>query len=265
VETEAVTRMIVAGAVGYAVKGTDPDILSQVVRNAASSKRFVDTAVLPGLFDSVIRLAREETARREEAERLARDLQRSMGETVRALVNALQSRDEATESHGDRVARWVVDVGTRLGLDADHLRNLEYGAIFHDIGKIGVPDDILHNTDELTADEWGVIKQHTIMGQKILEPVEFLRPVAQIVRHSHEHWDGSGYPDGLRGDDIPLESRIVLACDAFDAMTTNRTYQRALDWDAAVSRLQELSGTHFDPRVVEALVAVLEAETPVAH
>ena len=221
VDSDAVTRMVVAGAVGYAVKGADPDILSQAVLNAASRSGYVDAAAVPGLFDSVVKLAREEQSRRAEAERLAAELRQSYEETVRSLAMALRQRDAGTDEHTDRVTEWVVAVGQRLGLRDKRLSDLEYGALFHDIGKIGVPDSILHNTDDLTADEWAVIKRHTILGEEILRPIGFLRDVAPIVRHSHEHWDGSGYPDGLRGEEIPLESRVVLACDAFDAMTTN--------------------------------------------
>jgi putative two-component system response regulator len=261
-DSEHVTKMILAGAVGYAVKGSDPNALCDVVHTAYDSGRFIDAAAVPGLFDSVLQLARDERARRHEAEALADDLQRSYEETVKALVTALRSRDNATEEHGDRVAGRVRLVGEALGLDEARLTDLEYGAMFHDIGKIGVPDAILHNTDELTPDEWRVIKQHTVMGENIIRPVGFLKDVAKIVRHSHEHWDGTGYPDGLAGEDIPLESRIIFACDAFDAMTSERTYQEALSRDRAIDRMHELSGTRFDPRVVEAVLGVLAAEPP---
>jgi putative two-component system response regulator len=260
VTPEDVTRMILAGAVGYAVKGADPDILCQIVLNAASARRFIDDAAVPDLFDSVVQLAREERDRREEAERLAGELQQSYQETVRALVQALRSRDTATEEHGDRVAERVVAVGRRLGLTEEQLADLEYGAVFHDIGKIGVPDSILHNEDELTDDEWQVIRQHTVVGEQIIRPVGFLRNVAGIVRHSHEHWDGSGYPDGLAGEEIPIESRVIFACDAFDAMTSKRSYQEPLDHGAAIARMRELAGVRFDPRVVDAVLEVLAGE-----
>jgi ribonuclease P protein subunit RPR2 len=265
IESEAVTRMIVAGAVGYAVKGSDPDVLSQAVLNAASHSGYVDAAAVPGLFDSVVQLARDESARRQEAERLAHELKCSYQETVRALVAALRSRDRDTEEHGDRVADRVVEVGKRMGLSADQLADIEYGAVFHDIGKIGFPDSILHNTDALTESEWAIIKQHTVVGENIIRPIGFLRNVARIVRHSHEHWDGSGYPDKLVGDQTPLESRIIFACDAFDAMTTQRTYQDAMTHDQAVARMKELSGVHFDPAVVDALLAVLDDEQRTSH
>lgn len=260
VDPETVTRMIVAGAVGYAVKGSDPAQLANAVVDAAHSGYFVDPSAVDRLFESVVRLAREERRRRAEAERLAEDLRQAYRETVTALINALRWRDGDTEAHGDRVAERVVAVSRKLGLDERQVTDAEYGAVFHDIGKIAVPDAILHNTDDLTEDEWAVIRQHTVIGEQIIRPVGFLRNVARIVRHSHEHWDGSGYPDELAGEAIPIESRIVFACDAYDAMTTKRSYQEAMSDERAIARMRELSGRHFDPTVVDALIQVLEEE-----
>ena len=260
VDPDTVTKMIVAGAVGYAVKGSDPRELANVVVDAAHKQYFVAPEAVDDLFKSVVLLAREERRRREEAEGLAGDLRQAYRETVTALVRALHWRDGETEAHGDRVAERVVGVARKLGLSDEQVQDAEYGAVFHDIGKIAVPDAILHNTDDLTPDEWAVIRQHTVIGEQIIRPVGFLRNVSRIVRHSHEHWDGSGYPDELQGEAIPIESRIVFACDAYDAMTTKRSYQDAMTEDAARARMQELSGVHFDPQVVDALLAVLDAE-----
>jgi response regulator RpfG family c-di-GMP phosphodiesterase len=261
VEPEDVSSMVVAGAAAYAVKGTDPEMLNKIVLNAMVRRGFVDTAAVPGLFDSIVQLARDERSRREEAERLAVELEASYHDTVRALITALRSRDSETEDHGERVAERVIAVGRRLGLDGQQLSDLEYGAVFHDIGKIAIPDSILHNTDDLTEEEWAIVRQHTIVGERIIGPVGFLAKVARIVRHTHEHWDGTGYPDGLVGDEIPIESRIVFCCDAFDAMTSERSYQRAMTTEKAIARLRELSGTRFDPSVVEQLCAVVEEES----
>lgn len=258
-DVESVTRMIVAGAVGYAVKSS-LDSLADVVVDCSRQGYFVDPSALDELFESIVRLAREEHQRRAEAERLAAELSRAYKETIAALANALRSRDHDTEEHGDRVAERVVAVGRLLGLTDEQLVDLEYAALFHDIGKIAMPDAILHNTDELTDAQWALVRQHTVIGEEILQPVGFLSKVARIVRHSHEHWDGSGYPDALVGEAIPIESRIVFACDALDAMTSTRTYQRAMSLDAAIDRMRELRGHHFDPRVVDALVTVLDEE-----
>lgn len=256
-EVESLTRMIVAGAVGYAIKGASVDKLAQVVVDVMSEEYFVDPSAVDELFASVVHLAREEHELRVSAERIAVELKQAYRETVTALVNALKSRDNDTEEHGDRVASLVLAVGKRLGLKGRKMIDLEYSALFHDIGKLAVPDVILYNEDDLTEQEWEIIRQHTVVGEQILRPISFLNRVARIVRCSHENWDGTGYPDGLSGEDIPLESRIVFVCDAYDAMTTQRTYQKAFTQEAAIARMSELSGVHFDPQVVDALIAEL--------
>lgn len=265
VDPDSVTGMVVAGAVGYAVKGSAPEKLRAAVVEAARNGYYLDPEALDELFKSVLRLAREERRRRSEAERLARELKRGYRETAAALVNALRWRDGETEAHGDRVSERVVAVCRKLGLTVKQTSDAEYGAIFHDIGKIAVPDAILHNTDDLTDEEWAVIRQHTVIGEQIIRPITFLRDVSKIVRHSHEHWDGSGYPDGLVGEDIPIESRIVFTCDAYDAMTSNRTYQDSLGTEGAAARMLELRGVHFDPVIVDALFEVLEDERRTAE
>lgn len=186
-----------------------------------------------------------------------RSLERTFLQTVEALANALEANDEYVSSH----ARWITDlaleVGVELGLDQEGLRRLELGALFHDIGKIGIPDAILAKPGPLGVEERRLVELHPILGERILAPVEQLADVRTIVRWAHEHYDGTGYPDGLAGEAIPIESRIVLACDAFHAMTTDRPYRKALPLDRAVAELTEGAGAQFDPRVVDALLAVL--------
>jgi HD-GYP domain-containing protein (c-di-GMP phosphodiesterase class II) len=134
------------------------------------------------------------------------------------------------------------------------MKRLEFGALFHDIGKIGVPSEILQKPGPLTDEEFEIVKQHPELGEKILAPIERLADVRPIVRACHERWDGLGYPDGKRELEIPVEARIVLVCDAFHAMTTDRPYRRHLPTDEAVERLRESAGSQFDPTVVEAFV-----------
>ena len=186
-------------------------------------------------------------------------LERTFLATVEALANALEANDEYTSTH----ARWITDlalqVGEELGFEPHELKRLELGALFHDIGKIGIPARILAKAGPLTADERALVETHPILGERILAPIEQLGEVRLIVRCAHEHYDGTGYPDHLVGDQIPLESRIVLACDAYHAMTTDRPYRRSLGEDEAKRRLVEASGTQFDPQVVDALLRVLDA------
>jgi HD-GYP domain-containing protein (c-di-GMP phosphodiesterase class II) len=185
--------------------------------------------------------------------------------TVEALANALEANDEDTSSH----ARWITDlairVGRELGLDARALKRVELGALFHDIGKIGIPSSILTKPGALTEQERLVIETHPALGERILRPIGQLRNVCGIVRHCHERWDGRGYPDRRAGDEIPIESRIIFACDAFHAMTTDRPYRRALPIEEAVRRMREGAGSQFDPTVVEACLRVLEADPPEPH
>jgi diguanylate cyclase (GGDEF)-like protein len=183
-------------------------------------------------------------------------LERTFLSTVEALANALEANDEYTSDH----ARWITDmalhVGRELGLDSRTLKGLELGALFHDIGKIGVPEAILSKPGPLSDEEWKVVRLHPELGARILAPIERLEQVCDIVRHCHEHWDGSGYPGGLAGEEIPLESRVILVCDAYHAMTTDRPYRKRLSVEEAARRLREGAGTQFDPRVVEVFLAL---------
>jgi diguanylate cyclase (GGDEF)-like protein len=177
--------------------------------------------------------------------------------TVEALANALEANDEYTSSH----ARWIRDMALRVGrgleLDGSALKRLELGALFHDIGKIGIPSTILAKPGRLTARERAIIETHPELGERIIAPISRLQEVRPIVRHCHEHFDGSGYPDRLRGDAIPIESRIILVCDAFHAMTTDRPYRKRLSVAEAVRRLEQAAGTQFDPRVVDVYLRLL--------
>jgi diguanylate cyclase (GGDEF)-like protein len=176
--------------------------------------------------------------------------------TVEALANALEANDEYTSSH----TRWITDmalkVGRTMGFESRALKNLELGALFHDIGKIGIPTSILLKPGPLTPEERKVMEQHPELGEKILAPIERLSEVRAIVRSCHEHFDGRGYPDGKSRETIPLEARIILVCDAFHAMTTDRPYRKRLPDEEACRRLREAAGTQFDPDVVDVFLAL---------
>jgi HD-GYP domain-containing protein (c-di-GMP phosphodiesterase class II) len=182
------------------------------------------------------------------------NLEETFFSTVEALANALEANDEYTSSH----ARWITDmaleVGRELGLDPDGLKRLELGALFHDIGKIGIPSTILLKPGRLTKKEREVMQTHPELGERILAPIARLENVRPIVRHAHERWDGKGYPDEVGGDEIPVESRVIFVCDAFHAMTTDRPYRKAMSFEAACKELQEGAGSQFDPDVVAAFL-----------
>jgi diguanylate cyclase (GGDEF)-like protein len=192
------------------------------------------------------------------------DLERAYLATIEALANALEAKDEYTGDHARALAHLSLSVGADMGLHGEDLKRLQLAALFHDIGKIGVPSEILRKPGPLTAGERREINQHPGIGDEILAPVPFLQPVRPLVRASHERWDGKGYPDRVGGEDIPLESRIVFVCDAWHAMTTDRPYRDALPEREAIRRLKLSSGTQFDPQVVDVFVR-LHAEGRIPH
>ena len=185
-------------------------------------------------------------------------IERNYKDTIQALVHALEARDQYTADHSDVVAEWAMETGRRLGMDEDQLRDLELGAILHDIGKVAIPDDILNKPGRLTDDEFEVMKSHTIVGERILKPIGFLENVAPIVRHEHERWDGRGYPDGISGEQIPLASRIIFVCDAYHAITSDRPYRKGQPHAFARRIITENAGSQFDPAVVVVFLDVIE-------
>jgi HD-GYP domain-containing protein (c-di-GMP phosphodiesterase class II) len=177
--------------------------------------------------------------------------------TAMLLGDVVEADDAYTGSHSRGVVELSLAVSDRLGLDSSQRRNVEFAALLHDVGKIAVPKEIINKPGPLNQAEWAVMHRHTIEGEEMLNRVGgVLSDVGRIVRSSHEHYDGSGYPDGLAGEEIPIEARIVTCCDAFSAMTTTRSYRKAMPVDEAVAELSACSGTQFDPEVVEALVAI---------
>ncbi|MGZ4165323.1 MAG: bifunctional diguanylate cyclase/phosphohydrolase [Solirubrobacteraceae bacterium] len=179
------------------------------------------------------------------------------------LVRTMHAKQPELDQHSSNVAELATRVARRLGLGGEDLDEIARAAELHDVGKVGIPDAILNKPTGLTDSEWGFIHQHTILGERILHGAPALRPVARLVRASHERWDGTGYPDRLRGEEIPLGARIVSVCDAYEAMTANRSYRRAVAHEAACEELRRSAATQFDPAVVDAFLAEIEtaAET----
>lgn len=191
------------------------------------------------------------------------ELQRAYRGTVMLLADVVEFDDKYTADHSRSVVNLVHAAADELGLDPSRRQELEFAALLHDIGKIAIPKEILHKPAALTSSEFEVMKAHTIEGQYMLDRVGgLLGRVGEIVRSCHERWDGHGYPDGLRGRDIPLESRIVFVADAYNAMTTDRPYRRAMSNEDAIEELIEGAGTQFDPQVVTAVCAVAPTRAP---
>jgi putative nucleotidyltransferase with HDIG domain len=217
-------------------------------------------AVLP-LAAVLAVLSRERRARIESAVKLSA----AYRGTALLLGDVVEADDAYTGSHSRGVVDLALAVADRLGLDRTSRRNVEFAALLHDVGKISVPDEIINKPGPLDDDEWAVIRRHTIEGEKMLKRVGgVLAEVGAIVRSSHEEFDGTGYPDGLAGEAIPIEARIVSCCDAFSAMTTTRSYRPAMEVEEAVAELRACSGTQFDPLVTQALIEVVGPRAAVA-
>jgi diguanylate cyclase (GGDEF)-like protein len=227
---------------GFTVRSSHGAVmLPHEARNATLALRIADQ-----------RMYAQKDDRRSSATRQTRDI----------LLQVLHEREPGLGDHLESVAKLAMGVGTRLELGAEALDEVVRAAELHDVGKMAIPDEILHKPGPLTAEEWAFVRQHTIIGERILSAAPALLPVAKIVRASHEHFDGSGYPDGLAGDAIPLGARIVAVCDAFHAMTNSRPYRPAISAEEALAELQACAGTQFDSRVVTAFCEEVAALGP---
>jgi putative nucleotidyltransferase with HDIG domain len=182
--------------------------------------------------------------------------ERTYDATLTALTSALDFRDNETGGHSDRVVGYMELVLEQMNIRGAELATLRRGALLHDVGKIGVPDNVLRKPTALSESEWAVMKRHPEFGARIIAGIPFLEDVARIVRHHHERWDGMGYPDGLKGDRIPLGARIFAVGDSFDAMTSDRPYRRGLLITAAREEIRRCAGSQFDPAVVTAFLSI---------
>jgi len=181
-------------------------------------------------------------------------------DTIRALAAAIDAKDPYTKGHSERVAKMSVTLAQELNLSDRDIENIEYTALLHDIGKIGIADSILGKKDSLTIQEYDKIKEHTIMGANIIEPVDFLKNSYWAIYHHHEKYNGKGYPDGLKSENIPILARIIAAADAYDAMNSDRPYRKKLNKNKILQELKDQSGKQFDPEVVKALISLLDRE-----
>jgi putative nucleotidyltransferase with HDIG domain len=198
-----------------------------------------------------------ETVKQERAR--AHELKRSYMATVRALSNAVEARDAYTRKHAERVTAYGMKIARVLGLSVSETAELEFGFLLHDIGKLAIPDSILYKPGRLTAEERALVVQHPVVGAEIVRDIEFLAQPMQVVRYHHERWDGSGYPDGLAGEEIPLSARVFAVADVLDALTSDRPYRRASPLGEARAMIVAESGEHFDPRVIEAFKQIPDA------
>jgi cyclic di-GMP phosphodiesterase len=221
----------------------------------------------PAVYEQLIVFARElgelyhlERERSAELERVLGNLQETYLATMKSLAQVIEAKDLTTRGHLDRTQSYGVALARRIDPALADGPELGYGFFLHDIGKVGIPESILCKTGPLSPAEWDVMRTHPTIGAQIVEPMRFLGDAALVIRHHHERFDGTGYPEGLAGEDIPVSARIFAIADSFDAMTSDRPYRKALPIDRALSEIQAGAGTQFDPAVVEVFTDLIEEE-----
>jgi putative nucleotidyltransferase with HDIG domain len=248
------------GAFDYLMKPFDLRQVEAVVKRALEHH---DLVVAKQRYENHLEeLVEQRTA---ELDRALNSLEGAYRSTLKALTAALETRDSETHGHSERVVTYSLRLGREYGLSSEELKSLEFGSLLHDIGKIGVPDSILRKPAKLTEEEWVRMREHPLHGQQILRGIEFLQGAARVVAQHHEQWDGSGYPFGLRQEEIDICARIFAVADAFDAITSDRVYRRGKPYEAAAKELDDWAGRQFDPKVVEAFHRVPKEDWEELH
>jgi cyclic di-GMP phosphodiesterase len=248
------------GAFDYLMKPFDLRQVEAVVKRALEHHELV---VAKQRYENHLEELVEQ--RTVELDKALNSLEGAYRSTLKALTAALETRDSETHGHSERVVSYSLRLGREYGLNSEQMKALEFGSLLHDIGKIGVPDSILRKPAKLTDEEWVRMREHPFHGQQILRGIEFLQGAARVVAQHHEQWDGSGYPAGLRGEDIDICARIFSVADAFDAITSDRVYRRGKSYEAAAQELDDWAGRQFDPKVVEAFHRVPKEDWEVLH
>jgi len=217
----------------------------------------IELADLGRAVHRALKLKEEVTTRTAELQRERNRLERVSTATLEALVNALEAKDPYLRGHSARVADLSANIATEVGLSEEEVDRIRMAGRLHDLGKIGTRDAVVNKEGPLTADEFEHVKQHVIIGAQILAPLVHLGDIVAMVKSHHERFDGTGYPDGLRGQEVPLGGRVIAAAEVYDALTTSRPYQEKMTPEQAVERMADLSGTVLDPKVYEALVRIV--------
>ena len=234
------------GAYDFIIKPADLDLMTLSVKKALEKKRLEEEVT--AYRRHLERLVEERTAKIQQAYRI---LKKAHLDSVKVLVEAIDAKDPYTRGHSDRVTRMSLKIAFQFGFAEDRLESLEYGALLHDIGKIGIKDEVLQKPSALSSKEYQYIQEHPLIGVKIVEGLDFFKDKIPVIHHHHEHFDGSGYPDGLVGEAIPLEARIIAVPDAYDAMTSARPHRGMMPLQDVLMELEKCKGTQFDPGVLE--------------
>ena len=248
------------GAFDYLMKPFDLRQVEAVVKRALEHHELV---VAKQRYENHLEELVEQ--RTVELDKALNSLEGAYRSTLKALTAALETRDSETHGHSERVVSYSLRLGREYGLSSVEMKALEFGSLLHDIGKIGVPDSILRKPAKLTEEEWVRMREHPFHGQQILRGIEFLEGAARVVAQHHEKWDGTGYPLGLRYEEIDINARIFAVADAFDAITSDRVYRRGKPYEAASQELDDWAGRQFDPKVVEAFHRVPKEDWEELH
>lgn len=239
------------GAFDYLMKPFD---LRQAEAAVARAYRHHELVTAKRLYENHLEELVEQ--RTKELDQALDSLENAYRSTLQALTAALETRDAETHGHSERVVTFSLRLGREYGLTGPQMKALEFGSLLHDIGKIGVPDAILRKPAKLTEEEWVRMREHPVHGQQILRGIKFLEGAARVVAQHHEKWDGSGYPTGIKAEEIDICARIFSVADAFDAITSDRVYRKGRSYEAATAELEEWADRQFDPKVVEAFLRV---------
>lgn len=238
------------GAYDFLIKPVDLDLMVLSVKRALEKKRLEEEIEFH--HQHLEKLVEERTAKLQEAYTV---LKRAHLDSVKILAGAIDAKDPYTRGHSERVRKFSVRIGMKLNFSEKALETLVFGALLHDIGKIGIKDEILQKQGPLDSEEYKYIQEHPLIGAKIVEGIDFFKDKISIIRHHHERFDGGGYPDGLAGEAIPLEARIIAVPDVFDAMINSRPYRESMPLEDVLVEMERNKGKQFDPNILEVFLS----------
>jgi len=248
-EIDMVVEVLRIGAYDFIIKPFNLDLVVFAVQKALDKKRLEEE--IEAYDHHLKELVEERTAKLRQACLM---LKKAHLDSVKALAEAIEAKDPYIRGHSDRVREKSLRIAKKLGFSEKRLESLQFGALLHDIGKIGIKDEVLQKQGPLSPDEYQHVREHPLIGVKIAEGIDFFKDKISMIRHHHEHFDGQGYPDGLAGKDIPLEARVISVPDVFDAMSHPRPYRGAIPLENALAELEKEKGKQFDPQIVEIFI-----------
>jgi putative two-component system response regulator len=245
-EIDMAVEAIRLGANDFIIKPVDLELVVFSVKKALEQKRMEEE--IEAHHKNLEKLVEERTSKLREALLV---LKKTHLDSVKVLAGAIDAKDPYTRGHSDRVRKMSMRIGVKMGFSEERLETLVFGALLHDIGKIGIRDEVLQKKGPLTPEEYQYVQQHPLIGVKIVEGIDFFKDKIPMIRNHHEHYDGSGYPDGLIGEVVPLEARIIAVADSFDAMTSLRPHRKAMQVEDVILEMEKRKGRQFDPQILE--------------